>query len=86
MIPDITTGLLLLLNERTPSALQIATPLIAGIGVGMLFHAPYQLLTRFLPPAEIASATSAFFLVRFTGSTTGLVRMFLIASLLSSFR
>jgi hypothetical protein len=40
----------------------------------MLFHAPYQIFTRALKPHEIATGTSAFFLVRFTGATIGLVR------------
>lgn len=48
-------------------------PLVAGIGIGMLFHAPYQVLTKALHSEDIASATSAFFLVRFTGATCGLV-------------
>ena len=61
------------LNEHTPVALQEIAPLVAGIGIGMLFHSPYQVLTRALHPEDIASATSAFFLVRFTGATCGLV-------------
>lgn len=39
----------------------------------MLFHAPYQVFTNALRPEELATGTSAFFLVRFTGATTGLV-------------
>lgn len=66
-------GLLILLNERAPMAHQIVFPLIAGIGLGMLFHAPYQVFTKALKPSEIATGTSAFFLVRFTGATVGLV-------------
>ena len=56
-------------------------PLVAGFGVGMLFHAPYQALTSALSPKELAAGTGAFFLVRFTGATVGLVCKFL--SLLS---
>lgn len=52
---------------------QVFFPLIAGVGVGMLFHAPFQIFTRILKPEELASGTSAFFLVRFTGATIGLV-------------
>ena len=48
-------------------------PLIAGVGLGMLFHAPYQVFTRALRRQEVASGTSAFFLVRFTGATVGIV-------------
>ncbi|OCB85219.1 MFS general substrate transporter [Sanghuangporus baumii] len=65
-------GLLIALNVHTPVALQEIAPLVAGIGIGMLFHSPYQVLTRALRPEDIASATSAFFLVRFTGATCGL--------------
>ena len=61
------------MSDRTSVALQEIAPLVAGIGIGMLFHSPYQVLTRALRPDDIASATSAFFLVRFTGATCGLV-------------
>ena len=63
-----------MLNEFSPVASQELFPLICGIGIGMLFHAPYQVLTKSIGSANLASATSAFFLVRFTGATTGLVR------------
>jgi predicted PurR-regulated permease PerM len=66
-------GLLILLDEHASLAAQIAYPLVAGIGIGMLFHAPYQVFTRALKPQELATGTSAFFLVRFTGATIGLV-------------
>lgn len=65
--------LLTLLHERSPNSLQIFFPLISGLGLGMLFHAPYQVFTAALKPHELATGTSAFFLVRFTGATTGLV-------------
>jgi hypothetical protein len=39
----------------------------------MLFHAPYQIFANALKPHELATGTSAFFLVRFTGATVGLV-------------
>jgi len=39
----------------------------------MLFHAPYQVFIRALKSEELATGTSAFFLVRFTGATVGLV-------------
>ncbi|KAJ3490511.1 hypothetical protein NLI96_g1390 [Meripilus lineatus] len=60
------------LDERTVHAAQAIFPLIAGLGLGMCFHAPYQVFTKTLAPKEIASGTSAFFLVRFTGATVGL--------------
>ncbi|KAK7694329.1 hypothetical protein QCA50_001512 [Cerrena zonata] len=65
-------GLMVLLDEKSLEALQSVFPLIAGLGLGMLFHTPYQIFTRTLRPKEIASGTSAFFLVRFTGATVGL--------------
>lgn len=63
------------LNENANVAVQVVFPLIAGIGIGMLFHAPYQVFTRSLKPWELATGTSAFFLVRFTGATVGLVSL-----------
>ncbi|PAV21863.1 MFS general substrate transporter [Pyrrhoderma noxium] len=71
-IATIGFGLLTALSNNTPTTLQEIAPLIAGIGIGMLFHSPYQVLTKALHPEDIASATSAFFLVRFTGATCGL--------------
>ena len=68
------SGLLVTLHESSPIAVQEVFPLICGIGIGMLFHAPYQVLTKCLGSQNLASATSAFFLVRFTGATSGLVR------------
>ena len=64
------------LNENANVTAQVVFPLIAGIGIGMLFHAPYQVFTRSLKPWELATGTSAFFLVRFTGATVGLVSPF----------
>ena len=68
------TGLLTLLNEHASIIVQIAFPLVAGVGLGMLFHAPYQVFARAVKPGELGTGTSAFFLVRFTGATVGLVR------------
>lgn len=61
------------LSDSSSLALQSAFPLLCGVGLGMLFHAPYQIFTKTLQPKELASGTSAFFLVRFTGATVGLV-------------
>lgn len=71
--PTFSLGMLTLLNESASVVSQIIFPLIAGVGLGMLFHAPYQVFTRTLKPQELATGTSAFFLVRFTGATIGLV-------------
>jgi len=73
---DLGTGVLNLLNENSPILSQVIYPLIAGIGLGMLFHAPYQVFCKTLNPQELAIGTSAFFLVRFTGATIGLVRVY----------
>jgi hypothetical protein len=64
-----------ILGVNTPIMMQSFLPLIAGIGLGMLFHAPYQAFAGALSPKELAAGTSAFFLVRFTGATVGLVRI-----------
>ncbi|KAF8078285.1 major facilitator superfamily domain-containing protein [Lyophyllum atratum] len=72
IISTLGFGLLILLDEYASLAAQVTFPLIAGIGLGMLFHAPYQVFTRALKPQELATGTSAFFLVRFTGATVGL--------------
>lgn len=69
-------GLLNLLNENSPMLLQTLFPLISGIGMGILFHAPYQVFGKAFKPSELATCTSAFFLVRFTGATVGLVCLF----------
>lgn len=55
-----TLGTLNLLNENAPIYAQVVYPLIAGFGLGMLFHAPYQVLSRALDPKDLASGTSAF--------------------------
>ncbi|EIM83471.1 MFS general substrate transporter [Stereum hirsutum FP-91666 SS1] len=65
-------GVLQLLDDNSSLIMESLLPLIAGVGVGMLFHAPYQLFTASLQPHELSTATSAFFLVRFTGATVGL--------------
>jgi hypothetical protein len=70
----ILTGLLNLLDERSSITAELF-PLVSGIGLGMLFHAPYQVFTKTLKQRDLAAGTSAFFLVRFTGATVGLVRL-----------
>lgn len=71
------------MNEHAPIASQIAYPLIAGVGLGMLFHAPYQVFAKALKSSELATGTSAFFLVRFTGATVGLVSSALLILVLA---
>jgi len=61
------------MNEKSSTILHIVCPLVSGVGISMLFHPPYQVFTSALKPEELATGTSAFFLVRFTGATIGLV-------------
>jgi hypothetical protein len=63
---------MIMLNEQTTLGLQLLFILIAGTGVGMLFHTPFGILTELMPPEDLAGVTGAFFLVRFIGATTGL--------------
>jgi len=60
------------LDEHSSLSLQLATPFVAGIGIGMLFHTPFGILTELMPPEDLAGVTGAFFLVRFIGATIGL--------------
>ncbi|KAF9036500.1 amino acid permease ScVBA-like protein [Hymenopellis radicata] len=71
-VSTIGFGLLILLGAQASRAEQIIYPLVSGVGMGLLFHAPYQVFVRCLKPEELAAGTSAFFLVRFTGATVGL--------------
>lgn len=72
LISTLGFGLLTLVDEKASVSLQILFSLISGVGIGMLFHPPYQVFLKTLEPHEVASGTSAFFLVRFTGATIGL--------------
>ncbi|KAJ3777579.1 major facilitator superfamily domain-containing protein [Lentinula raphanica] len=72
LISTLGFALLNLLNEDSQMVPQDVFPLIAGIGMGILFHAPYQVFGRAFKSSELATCTSAFFLVRFTGATVGL--------------
>ncbi|KAK0198574.1 MFS general substrate transporter [Armillaria mellea] len=72
LISTVGFGLLILLKAEAPEALEVLFPLICGIGMGVMLHAPYQIFVRTLKSQELATGTSAFFLVRFTGATVGL--------------
>lgn len=65
-----------MLDERSSDSIKILFPLVAGLGLGLLLHAPYQVFTRALQSKDMAIGTSAFFLLRFTGATIGLVGTF----------
>jgi hypothetical protein len=66
---------MILLNVKTAKTVQVIAPLLAGVGLGMLFHAPYQIYAHALPPNDLTSATGAFFMIKFMGSTIGLVSL-----------
>lgn len=63
-----------MLSNKSPLILKEIYPLIAGIGIGMLFHAPFAAITNGMTNEDRACTTSAFFLVRFIGATSGLVK------------
>lgn len=65
-----------MLDTQSSGPIKVLFPLIAGIGLGLLLHAPYQVFTRALQSKDMAVGTSAFFLLRFTGATIGLVSPF----------
>ena len=64
------------LDELSNSYMKTLFPLIAGIGLGVLIYAPYQVFTRAFRLKDMAVGTSAFFLLRFMGAVVGLVRTF----------
>lgn len=70
---DLRAGLLILLDESSNMVAREMYPLIAGVGLGMLFHAPFAALTSGMSTHDRSRATSAFFLIRFIGATSGLV-------------
>ncbi|KAJ3783791.1 MFS general substrate transporter [Lentinula aff. detonsa] len=72
LISALGFALLNLLSEDSRMVFQDVFPLLAGIGMGILFHPPYQVFGRAFKSSELATCTSAFFLVRFTGATVGL--------------
>jgi MFS family permease len=77
------TGLMLVMDVSSSKALQAVIALISGIGIGAVFHAPYQMFAARLG-SHLASGTGAFFLVRFTGATLGLVSRVLKSSVSST--
>ncbi|KAJ3893699.1 amino acid permease ScVBA-like protein [Lentinula edodes] len=72
LISALGFALLNMLNEDSRMLFQDVFPLIAGVGMGILFHAPYQVFGRAFKSSELGTCTSAFFLVRFTGATVGI--------------
>ncbi|KAL7411710.1 major facilitator superfamily domain-containing protein [Mrakia frigida] len=64
-------GLMLLLDPNSGLANQEGLPILAGLGLGMLFQPPLIVLQSALPMKDMASTTSAYQLCRSLGSTIG---------------
>lgn len=61
------------MNERSSQVIQEIYPLIAGLGMGLLFRSPFVAVEAAMHDQDRAGSTGNFFLVRFIGSCTGLV-------------
>jgi len=66
---------MILMKHTTSRVLQEIYPLIAGLGMGLLFRSPFTALEAAMPSGDRAGSTGNFFLVRFIGTCTGLVCM-----------
>jgi len=71
-IMTIGYGLMIMLDERTSSALEIIYTSIAGIGAGGLFIPPLIGLQAAMPVKDMATSSTAFGVVRLLGSTIGI--------------
>ncbi|KAG9011024.1 hypothetical protein FRB94_008997 [Tulasnella sp. JGI-2019a] len=71
-VASLGVGLMAILNERSNRALQLALPLIAGLGMGLLFKSPFNALEKTIEPKDRAAMTGCFFYVRFIGTSVGL--------------
>lgn len=67
-------GLMNLMDEKSPTAINLIFPLLVGIGIGMSLTPPLQIIQAALKPEEMAAGTSSFLVVRALGATTGIVR------------
>ncbi|KAJ7911085.1 MFS general substrate transporter [Mycena leptocephala] len=66
-------GLMIMLDERSPIAVQIIYPLIAGIGLGALFLPPLIGMQAAMPVKDLATSSSTTFGLFYTlGSTIGI--------------
>ncbi|KAG8901530.1 hypothetical protein FRC00_006453 [Tulasnella sp. 408] len=65
-------GLMILLNETSCKFMTVSIPLIAGLGMGLLFRSPFAAMENALPEKDRAPMTACFFLVRFIGTSVGL--------------
>ncbi|KAG8858721.1 hypothetical protein FRB96_004858 [Tulasnella sp. 330] len=71
-VASLGLGLMSILNEKSSRALQLALPLIAGLGMGLLFKSPFNALEKTIEPKDRAAMTGCFFYVRFIGTSVGL--------------
>ncbi|KAH8836107.1 MFS amino acid permease [Flagelloscypha sp. PMI_526] len=65
-------GLMIMLNEKTPIALQEVFPLIAALGLGALFQTPMIALQAAMPLKDMATSTAAFGFTRTMGGALGI--------------
>ncbi|KAG8964259.1 hypothetical protein FRC03_002026 [Tulasnella sp. 419] len=65
-------GLMIMMDHHSGLPIQIIFPLIAGLGMGLLFRSPFTALETSAPKEVRAGLTATFFLVRFIGTCTGL--------------
>ncbi|KAG8929878.1 hypothetical protein FRC01_003657 [Tulasnella sp. 417] len=65
-------GLMILLDQSSCKFMTVSIPLIAGLGMGLLFRSPFAAMENALPEKDRAPMTACFFLVRFIGTSVGL--------------
>ncbi|EJD55395.1 MFS general substrate transporter [Auricularia subglabra TFB-10046 SS5] len=70
-VSSVGFGLMTMLNIRSTAFERAFYPLVAGLGIGMTLHSPFQILTNAVGPEKLAATTGAFFLVRFIATTIG---------------
>src|SRR5271154_485287 len=64
---------MIMLDEHSCRFMQLVIPLIAGLGMGLLFRSPFVAMEKAFPDKDRASMTGCFFFVRFIGTSVGLV-------------
>lgn len=64
---------MILLDQSSCKFMTVSIPLIAGLGMGLLFRSPFAAMEKALPEKDRAPMTACFFLVRFIGTSVGLV-------------
>lgn len=69
-----------MLNETSCKFMELSIPLIAGLGMGLLFRSPFAAMEKAVPEKDRAPMTACFFLVRFIGTSVGLVSVFWVFS------